>query len=462
MLFPNARFRITPALVLISCVASAALAQPSRDTGDQTGERRAPSEPREAVDLVVVAPHPDDEALIASGVMLRAKQEGQRVAVIVMTNGDFDCQADGLVREHESVRGLAQLGIDEQDVYFLGYPDGHLARLGQTPLEPVRRLVDGICASGRHTYGDSGYGHADYHNTRFGSHAVYTVAQVLDDLTLLMQELNPRRVVVTHPNDTHPDHAASYTLVRRALKHLPNAPQLLRALVHTNDCWPTGEDGQQRCQPGRVAPNEAMPPLSNELSGYRPDVHVPVPPECLTATFNDNPKLRAISEHRSQTHDDLNSYLFAFARSEEVFFSETLDVGSKHRRVLMQMLVRPGALSNLQSKGPEVFRASTGEYTLEVSPAAEQASVSRHTPQGPKHLHRWPLPHDLLDDAVHFELRVEHVYADGTAELGLYAANELLGVTAVVGSDFKSQRPKSGQKKLSSALRVGQDAAPGK
>ena len=52
------------------------------------------------------------------------------------------------MRESESVRGLAELGLDEQHVYFLGYPDGYLARLGHVALPPVERRIDGQCVHG--------------------------------------------------------------------------------------------------------------------------------------------------------------------------------------------------------------------------------------------------------------------------------------------------------------------------
>ncbi|MGA9544730.1 MAG: PIG-L family deacetylase, partial [Candidatus Sulfotelmatobacter sp.] len=38
--------------------------------------------------ILVFAPHPDDEALMASGVIYSALQNGDTVNVVVMTNGD--------------------------------------------------------------------------------------------------------------------------------------------------------------------------------------------------------------------------------------------------------------------------------------------------------------------------------------------------------------------------------------
>ena len=46
-----------------------------------------------ALDILVVAPHSDDEAIGCAGVMMNALAEGRRVGVVVVTNGDGFPQA---------------------------------------------------------------------------------------------------------------------------------------------------------------------------------------------------------------------------------------------------------------------------------------------------------------------------------------------------------------------------------
>src|SRR4051812_48996156 len=69
-----------------------------------------------AVDLLVIAPHPDDEVLIAGGVVARARAEGRKVAVAIVTNGDFTCARDGHLRQDETIAALASLGVKEDEV----------------------------------------------------------------------------------------------------------------------------------------------------------------------------------------------------------------------------------------------------------------------------------------------------------------------------------------------------------
>lgn len=431
---PHLARRLTRHLTTVALVAVSARAEVSNHAGAHLAlHKPARKTVLPTADLVVVAPHPDDEVLLASGLILGAKQAGQDVAVVVVTNGDLDCRVDGLTRQKESVEALATLGVEEDDIYFLGYPDGHLARMGRVPLRPVPRNIDGKCIPDDHTYGTRGHGRHDFHLSRFGVHALYTSEQAVSDLTLLLEQLRPTRVAVTHPNDTHPDHATTYTFVRRALERLESKAEILRGLVHTGDCWPTGEDASGRCLPGRIAPDETVPPLTGVLTGYTPDVRVPVPKTCLLPDLEENPKLRAISAHRSQTHDDPSSYLFAFARSEEVFFSQKLDDETSERRVLVRTrLPRQGVSKAQTPTGLQSLVSKSGEYVLEVDSETLQAAVFLNAPAGRLLLQRWPLPQDsLAHPNKPLELVLEQVSFGNDVELQLFASNVLIGVSVV-------------------------------
>src|SRR5690242_12652478 len=55
------------------------------------------------LDVLVVAPHPDDEALGCAGVLLRALEQKQRVGVVLVTNGDgFPRAAAVVAKKSES------------------------------------------------------------------------------------------------------------------------------------------------------------------------------------------------------------------------------------------------------------------------------------------------------------------------------------------------------------------------
>lgn len=426
---------------------------------------------------VVIAPHPDDEALIASGVLLRAAQSGSDPAVIVMTNGDLDCLHDGLRREGESVAGLAALGVREERVFFLGYPDGALAQLGRTPLPARRRMIDGVCALGNTTYGTRGFGRHDYHRVRFGAEAPYTRESVVADLASLLAELRPTDVAITHPEDTHPDHAATYTLFRSALDRLPEAPRVHRAMVHNGDCWPTGTGPREPCPIARIAPQEPTPPLSGRLTGYAPGERLAVPSSCLARDPEMNPKLRAIAAHASQTRGTLESYLFAFARRDEVFFPErfarTDDVWcrltsvSPGRRLSTQTLklerdddervlplAAPLSVSASLARPPpdehgsiariDVLEDRAGSYELSIDAERREASLARTFESGTSEVLRtWMLPHDLWvsSEPERIDLAIDPRPEDGSvAELSLRWRGELVGVAVDVHPKLRGDR----------------------
>jgi LmbE family N-acetylglucosaminyl deacetylase len=89
-------------------------------------------EPAANARLVVVAPHPDDEVLMCGGLLRRHLGRGGRALVIAATDGEashrgvHDMPPDALrrIRRHESLQGLALLGLGANDVSRLALPDG--------------------------------------------------------------------------------------------------------------------------------------------------------------------------------------------------------------------------------------------------------------------------------------------------------------------------------------------------
>ena len=90
--------------------------------------------------VLILAPHPDDEAIGTAGVIQRALKAGAAVKVVCFTNGDANQFAFivyekripvrkseflhmGEVRRKETVKGVESLGLSPADVIFLGYPD---------------------------------------------------------------------------------------------------------------------------------------------------------------------------------------------------------------------------------------------------------------------------------------------------------------------------------------------------
>jgi LmbE family N-acetylglucosaminyl deacetylase len=136
--------------------------------------------------VLVVAPHPDDEAIGCGGTMCLHRDRGDPVRVVFLTSGerglaDRPAEEVRTVREAEAREAGEVLGVGGID--FLRLPDlGVAVNLGRgaEALAPVL----------------TGYA--------------------------------PDLVYLPHPEESHPDHAAALPLVRAALAGLGAAPPELR------------------------------------------------------------------------------------------------------------------------------------------------------------------------------------------------------------------------------------------
>jgi LmbE family N-acetylglucosaminyl deacetylase len=332
--------------------------------------------------VVVIAPHPDDEALIAEGVLQRTLHEGRRAAVVLISNGDKGCGRDGFEREAETIAALGKLGLREDDVHFLGYPDGYLAVLGPRPLPPVeRRDSEGHCVAGATTYAARGAHHHSEHFDRTGEPALYTAQALVEDLASLLARLQPRDVYVPHPIDSHPDHAATYVFFRRALDRLDAAPRIVhRAVVHAEGCWPAADCGHF------FTPDLPIGVLPAPLGGYVLSERLPV---------DARQKLEILSLYRSQIGaDPTANWLAAFARPFEPFAPERL-VRSAHGWVResaqgaaateLYVSLAPAGMATITASGP-------GRVDdLELTVTNDALELSRLSSAGIERVGRWSL-----------------------------------------------------------------------
>lgn len=195
--------------------------------------------------ILVIAPHPDDDLIIAAGVTYAALQRGEQITVVYMTNGDKWGINNGNLRQDEAVEGqTGNLGTRESDLIFLGYPDGGLSAMYQNyPNESDRFLT---APSGQTaTYAHRGLGRTDYHSYRFGAHANYNKFNLLMDLKDIIGSRRPDHIITLAEFDLHLDHATTYWATRDAVLAVTAAdpsyaPVIDKALVHSANetIWP--------------------------------------------------------------------------------------------------------------------------------------------------------------------------------------------------------------------------------
>lgn len=133
-------------------------------------------------------------------------------------------------RHGEAVRAMKVLGLKDNDLYFLGFPNQGLREV----LSRERGDSRGPVVS-RSTKLD----HVAYF-WAYKSGQDYYFDNLVDDLLEIVNSFNPDVVVTTHPLDAHPDHKAAAEIAEE-LKNKSNIKfNLYFDLVHYRDYPPRG------------------------------------------------------------------------------------------------------------------------------------------------------------------------------------------------------------------------------
>jgi len=267
--------------------------------------------------FVVFAPHPDDEALACGGLIHDRRRSGADVAIVFLTNGDAYAEATalyfapqalrpehyvqlGVLRQAEALTATAQLGVAADQVFFLGYPDGHLLEL----------------ASSSHTIRSRTTGHTrSPYPCTYNRRADYSGRWIVDDIASLLRRLAPDRVHAPHEIDAHPDHQATAIFVRRALAAARcDTTRLCQFVVHHPN------RGSQWPDPQAYRPDVPLLPPQGDESGE--------PLAWSSREVSDAgvmAKQRALEAYGSQ-RAIINRFLMSFVRTTE------LEISSKPHR----------------------------------------------------------------------------------------------------------------------------------
>lgn len=148
--------------------------------------------------LMVIVPHEDDEINLAGSSIIAARKENLRVICVFLTNGDWEYPA--FIRINEAIDSLKIMGVSEDDIIFLGYPDG-----GAEAEKSIFRVTLPPKNIGirNETYGTKekpDFAYALYHK-----HSAYTWENLLLDLKSVILKFKPGMILATD-FDRHPDH----------------------------------------------------------------------------------------------------------------------------------------------------------------------------------------------------------------------------------------------------------------
>jgi LmbE family N-acetylglucosaminyl deacetylase len=231
--------RIAAALLAIVSHAWAAEPVPARSPQEKAAARNS-------LDILIFAPHPDDEAIGGATLILRAKAQEQRVGVVLLTNGDGhpalaavvakksretlvpdDFVRAGALRQQHSLIATARLGVNRDELIFLGYPDSGLAAIYQ-------QAADGSAYEQKFTKKRETYGVTvqDYHSMVHGKAAPYLKASLVGDIAEIIRARQPGEIYVTNEADVHGDHRAAFWFVRDGAREAGHTGPIFTYIVH--------------------------------------------------------------------------------------------------------------------------------------------------------------------------------------------------------------------------------------
>jgi len=268
--------------------------------------------------LLVIAPHPDDEAIGAAGLIQRVIASAGAVRVVLMTSGDAypeglqaethirrpgpkDFRNYGSIRERETIAAMAQLGVGRSNLMFLGFPDEGMCFIAsQRGLSRLRAFESMYTGRYEPPVSDQVVRGVEYRD-----------ADVRKELQLIVSAFHPTVVALPTPNDDHPDHGASGILAREALDNATRggrpAPVILEYLVHYQQ-WP--DLGEDRSLP--LAPPADFKLVSGEWRSL-----------ALSERETEG-KRRALEAYPSQQLV-IGPFLKAFGRPNELFLAGRTD-----------------------------------------------------------------------------------------------------------------------------------------
>lgn len=90
------------------------------------------------IDLLAVAPHPDDAELLCGGTLLRAADLGRKTAILDLTAGELGSRGTPETRRAEAERAATVLGLRERR--NLGLPDARIQNDEATRVQLVEAL----------------------------------------------------------------------------------------------------------------------------------------------------------------------------------------------------------------------------------------------------------------------------------------------------------------------------------
>ena len=259
------------------------------------------------MNVMLLAPHQDDEILSAYLYLSQLKAQDHHVSVVFATNGDYHGKYVAQCRYKESMDALQTCGIFEKDIYYMGYADTGMqlyhSFLFQLYHNEAEKSQSSPCS--KFTYhpinGET------VHRMFYKEEAVYSRNNFVIDLKRIILYLNPDILIMPSTYDTHGDHLALALFTKDVLRGFPSIICYTYLIHGGNDnIWPPR------------GKNSWLKPESVPIKDWNNRFIIWGSPQDILL------KRSAILKFKSQLKDDADGFLMSFSKENEFFFRTIL------------------------------------------------------------------------------------------------------------------------------------------
>ena len=179
--------------------------------------------------ILVIAPHPDDETLCCAGTIMNFLERGDKVKVVIVTDGRYGAPSEELrgtkelikIRREEAIKVFKILGVEDYE--FLNFED---------------------------------------------SKVVLKSKEVKEKLSQILKEYNPDIVFSPSPSDSHPDHAEIGKIMRKLF------PNSYFYLIWGNQKEEEGKEIKIDIKDKREKKIKALNEYKSQIGGIKKDLPI--------------------------------------------------------------------------------------------------------------------------------------------------------------------------------------------
>lgn len=254
-------------------------------------------------EIMVIVPHQDDEINLAGATIKRLIDNGNNVKVVFATNGDF--KGLGTKRIKEAVEAVRILGVNSENVIFLGYGDRWEETKEHIYNSDDNKIISSYIGKNE-TYGTDKY--LDFRSSISGEPSSYTRGNYKNDMKDVIEMYFPD-IIFAIDFDSHADHKSTSLIFEEAFcevlrENKEYNPKVFKGFAYKT-AWKAKDDFYGFNLESTLIPEKDSLINKNydlDVPQYlwSERVRLPVAKEALSYTQNSNLVNKSLKAHKTQ------------------------------------------------------------------------------------------------------------------------------------------------------------------